>query len=62
MDCKIITADPRMYYCWTIFGLLIWLSCIDDYLCAGHPNAVYKYRDKMKRLFDCDDVGDMVQY
>ena len=62
MECKIITADPLMYYFWTIYGLLICLSCIDECLCVGNPIAVYKYRDKMKRLFDCDDVGDMVQY
>ena len=42
--------------------MLIWLSWIDDCLCVGHPDAVDRYRNNMKRLFDCDDVGDTEEY
>ena len=48
-----------MYYYLDIYGMLIWLSWIDDCLCVGHPDAVDSSRNNMKRLFDCDDVVDM---
>ena len=62
MDCKRINADSCMYYCYNIYGILIWLFWIDYCLCLGHLKVVYKSKYKMKRLFDCDDVGDMEKY
>ena len=38
MDCKRSKDYPCMYHCWTIYGLLIWLSWIDECLRVGHPH------------------------
>ena len=62
MDCKRSKSDPLMYYYWTVYFFLIWLAWIYNFLCVGNPDAVDKSRDKMKRLFDCDGVGDMEEY
>ena len=51
-----------MYYCWTIYGILIWLYWIDDCFCVGNPNEVENSKDNIKRLFDFDDVGDIEEY
>ena len=63
MGCERSKADPCMYYQWTVGGsLMVWLSWIDDCVCFGEQAEVEKSRDKMKQLFDCDDVGDMNEY
>ena len=59
MYCKIIRADPCMYYCWNIYGMLIWLYWVDEFLSVGQPEVIEKYRDNMKILFDSYDVDDM---
>ena len=40
MKCKIIDADPCMYYKWDAAGLLLWISWIDDYTSFGKKEAV----------------------
>ena len=59
MGFKIIKADPCVYYCWTVYGLLIWLYFIDACLFVGQSDSVKKSRDKMKSLLDWDDLGNM---
>jgi len=55
-------ADPCMYYCWTMKGLIIWLSWIDDCLIAGNHDGVELAKEQMKQRFDCDDVGELREY
>jgi hypothetical protein len=33
-------ADPCLYFCWIMRGLIIWLSWIDDCLVAGNEEGV----------------------
>jgi hypothetical protein len=40
MKLKRSAADPCLYYCWTMYGLVVWLSWIDDCLVAGDKRAV----------------------
>ena len=62
MGFKRSKADPCLYFKWTLFGLVIWLSWIDDCLCVGSKQGVMKAKQQMKDQFDCDDVGDLNEY
>ena len=63
IGCERSKADPCMYYEWTALGyLLVWLSWIDDCVCFGKASDVEESRNKMKTMFDCDDIGDMDEY
>jgi hypothetical protein len=55
-------ADPCLYSCWTNNRLVLWLTWVDDCLIAGEKEQVIKEKDKMKNLFDCDDIGEMTEY
>jgi hypothetical protein len=55
-------ADPCLYFCWTMKGLIIWLSWIDDCLIAGNHDGVELAKEQMKQRFDCDDVGELKEY
>ncbi|MGH7955289.1 MAG: reverse transcriptase domain-containing protein [Gloeomargaritales cyanobacterium] len=55
-------ADPCLYFAWTMFGLVIWLSWIDDCLVAGDARAVTTSKQQMKDRFDCDDLGKLKEY
>ena len=51
-----------MYYLWTIYGMIICFSWIYDCLCVVHTKSVDKSKENMKRMFDCDDMGDIEVY
>ena len=55
-------ADPCLYYFWTMKGLIIWLTWIDDCLIAGDTGGVELAKEQMKQRFDCDDVGKLREY
>lgn len=55
-------ADPCLYYCWTMTGLVIWLTWIDDCLIAGDEKGVKMVKEQIKGRFDCDDVGLLNEY
>jgi hypothetical protein len=40
MKFKRSSADPCLYYCWTMYGLVVWLSWIDECLVVGDKRAV----------------------
>ena len=54
-------ADPCLYFAWTKFGLVLWLSWIDDLAGAGSKKGVEAAKKDMKQ-FDCDEVGEMTEY
>jgi hypothetical protein len=62
MNSKIISADPCIYYCCTVYGLVVWLSWIDDYLVAGDTRAVEAAKEQMTSIFECDNLGDLNEY
>ena len=55
-------ADPCLYFSWTEDGLVIWVSWIDDCLVVGSDKAVAKAKRAMMERFECEDVGDIVEY
>jgi hypothetical protein len=39
-----------------------WMSWIDDCLVAGDPREVEADKEKMKSIFECDDLGELNEY
>ena len=62
MSFKRNAADPCLYYNWTEFGLIIWISWIDDLLIVGNKQGVLKYKEEMMTKFECDEVGELQKY
>eukprot|EP00957_Ditylum_brightwellii_P156265 11893730-Ditylum_brightwellii.AAC.1 len=62
MGYKRSGTDPHMHYKWTIAGLIIWLSWIDDCM-VWRPKEIMKEDfDKSNKYSDCDDVGEVKEY
>jgi hypothetical protein len=55
-------ADPCMYFSWTMFGLIIWLSWVDDCLVCGRPEGIKYAKQQLMDRFDCDEVGELKEY
>eukprot|EP00957_Ditylum_brightwellii_P169271 12883421-Ditylum_brightwellii.AAC.1 len=55
-------ADPCMYYKWTLAGLVIWLSWIDDCMVWGPKSVVPAESKAFTNRFECDDVGEVNEY
>ena len=55
-------ADPCLYFKWTLTGLIIWFTWVDDCVTCGNKDAVEIERDKLKGIFDCEDLGEMKEY
>ena len=62
MDYKRSKADPCLYFQWTIQGLILWISWVDDCLVTGKKNNVLKAKTEMMSRFDCDEVGELKEY
>jgi hypothetical protein len=57
--CK---ADPCVHFKWTIYGLMIWMSWVDDFLVCGPEYAVVPEKSIMGKMFPCDDEGNLTEY
>jgi hypothetical protein len=59
-------ADPcSHYFKWTVCGLVVWLSWVDDFLVCGKEEAVMEAKkapQMMNEMFYCDDVREMNKY
>jgi hypothetical protein len=62
MNFKRSAADLCIYFCWAMYGLVVWISWIDDCLVAGDPRVVEAAKDQMKSRFECDDIGEVNEY
>jgi hypothetical protein len=62
MKLKRSTTDRCTYYCWTMYGLVVWLFWIDDCMVAGDYRVVEAAKDQMKSQFECDDVINLAEY
>jgi len=51
-------ADPCLYYSWTMTGLLIWLTWIDECLITGDEKGVKSAKEQI----NCDDVRLLNEY
>jgi Reverse transcriptase (RNA-dependent DNA polymerase) len=56
-------TDPCLYYSWTEqWGLIIWLSWVDDLLVCGKKEGVLDFKKKMMEQWDCDEQGTLKEY
>ena len=55
-------AEPCLYFAWTMLGLVLWVSWVDDCFVVGNKDAVIKAKKEMMDRFDCDEVGDLNEY
>ena len=63
LSCERSKADPCLFFRWDEKdGLILWLTWIDDKLCIAHPDVIKDEKDRMKKHFECDDVGEVVDY
>lgn len=62
MSFKRSKADPCLHFAWTILGLILWLSWVDDLFTTGNAQGVKKAKMQMKEHFECDDQGEMQEY
>ena len=56
-------ADPCSYHKWDKkFGLIVWLSFIDDivFVCSADAKESIKYQ--FTETIDCDDIEEMKEY
>ena len=52
-------ADACLYFQWTLHGLVIFISWVDDLLCCGKEEAVKEAKAALFKEFDFDDVGTL---
>lgn len=62
LSCDKSKADPCLYYKWTKNGLVIWVSWIDDLLCAGPKEEALKMKAGILNKFACDEQGKANKY
>ena len=55
-------AEPCLYFAWTVLGLVLWVSWVDDCFVVGNKEAVVKAKKDMMDRFDCDEVGELTEY
>ena len=55
-------AYPCLYFKWTLFGLVVWLSWVDDCMVWGPKEVVPKDNKEFMKRFECDDVGEVKEY
>jgi hypothetical protein len=51
-------ADPCLHFKWISGKLQVWIKWVDDCLILGQRNNFMESKEQLKRLFDCDDIGD----
>ena len=62
MNYKRSEADSCLYHKWTKYGLVLWLSWIDDCFFTGPEKACQEAKTQMMQRFDCDEIGNMDEY
>jgi hypothetical protein len=55
-------ADPCLNFKWVDNKLQLWITWVDDCLVIGPKDNVTRSKEQMKKLFDCDDIGEMREY
>ena len=60
---KRIKANPCLHCKWSKEGkLIVWLSWMDNCTVGGHDQDPLNKKEKMKKLFDCNDLGEVTKY
>jgi hypothetical protein len=63
MNCDRSSADPCLFFKWDVtWGLVLWLTWIDDKLCIANAKCVEHKKELLKGHFKCDDVCRVKDY
>jgi hypothetical protein len=62
MGCNWSKADPCLFFKWTVHGLVLWVTWVDDCLVCGKKEAVLEAKKDLMSRFDCDEVGELTEY
>jgi hypothetical protein len=54
-------ADPCLFFNWTAYGLILWVTWVDDCLVCGKKEAVLAAKKHLMERFDCDEVGELTE-
>eukprot|EP00957_Ditylum_brightwellii_P022677 1709890-Ditylum_brightwellii.AAC.1 len=55
-------ADPCLMYKWVEGYLVVWMTWVNDCLTAGPDNLVKVDKEKMKNMFECEELGELDEY
>jgi hypothetical protein len=55
-------ADPCLFFKWTTYGLVLWITWVDDCLVCGNKKGVLEAKKLLMERFDCDEVGELTEY
>ena len=62
MQYKRCPAEACLYFSWTMFGLILWVSWVDDCLVAGNDKGVQNAKRQLMERFNCDETGTLEEY
>jgi hypothetical protein len=55
-------ADPCLFFKWTTYRLVLWITWVDDCLVCGNKKGVLEAKKLLMERFDCDEVGELTEY
>jgi hypothetical protein len=55
-------ADPCLHFTWTIHGLIMWVSWVDDYIGAGQKEDVLETKERIKAKVKVEEIGELKEY
>jgi hypothetical protein len=55
-------SDPCLFFKWTVHGLVLWVTWVDDCLVCGKKEGVLEAKKQLMARFDCDEVGELTEY
>jgi hypothetical protein len=55
-------VDPCLFFKWTVHGLVLWVTWVNDCLVCGKKEGVLAAKKQLMERFDCDEVGKLTEY
>ena len=55
-------ADPSLFFAWTVFGLIIWMSWVDDCVVMGKKEGVLMAKKHLMKQFPCEEQGVLKEH
>ena len=55
-------ADPCLFFKWTVHGLVLWVTWVDDCLVCGKKEGVLVAKKQLMDRFDCNEISKLMEY
>jgi hypothetical protein len=62
MNYRRSKMEPCLYFDWTIDGLIVWISWVNNSLVAGKKPGVLIAKGQMTARFDCEEIREVDEY